>query len=206
MANAIFQSATDAPTFGSSPRGRSLSITAFPPRSKSFSVKNPAFHQTGLNEALAEARKSLDEGGMPIGTILVHHVQGIVGRGHSQRIQSDCVIHHAEMICLQNVGRKPASFYRDCTLYTTLSPCSMCSGAIIFYGIPSVVIGDNKTIRGAEDYLKQNGIEVENMNSDECESLMKNFIDTHPDIWQEDNPQLIVTVSQNRRKSTKTHL
>ncbi|CAF1541674.1 unnamed protein product, partial [Didymodactylos carnosus] len=180
MANAILQSATDAPAFGSSPHGRSLSITVTP-RTKSFSVINPAFHQAGLNEAILEARKSLEEGGIPIGSVLVHHVQGIVGKGHNQRLQHGSTIRHAETDCLENAGRKPSSFYRDCTLYTTLSPCAMCAGAIIHYGIPSVVIGDNKTTRGPEEYLKQNGVELQYLNSQECEDLLKHFIDAHPE-------------------------
>ncbi|CAF1088825.1 unnamed protein product [Didymodactylos carnosus] len=194
MANALIQSASDAPVFGSTPRGRTLST-----RSTSMSLTNATVHLKCLQEAIGEARKSLDEGGIPIGCVLVHSVEGIVGRGHNQRIQLGSVIHHAEMNCLENVGRKPASFYRDCTLYTTLSPCAMCSGAVLLYGIPVVVIGENKTFQGDEQHLKNNGVALEHMKSKECEDMMKRFIETNPQLWYEDIGQV-----DNKEKRTQS--
>lgn len=138
-----------------------------------------------LAAAIEQARKSLDEGGIPIGAVLVHDGE-IIGRGHNCRVQTGSPIDHGEMNCLRNAGRLPASIYRRCTMYTTLSPCPMCSGAIVLYRIPRVVIGENRTYLGAEEYLRAQGIELEVKDDPECVELMKSFIRTHPDLWNED--------------------
>jgi len=142
-------------------------------------------HQYFLSEAVAEARKGQSEGGIPIGSILVHNDK-IIGRGHNRRIQSGSVVLHGEMDALENAGRQPASVYRECTIYTTLSPCSMCSGAILLYGIPKVVIGENETFMGAEDWLSQHGVTLIRMNNPDCVEMMKDFIKNHPQLWNED--------------------
>lgn len=135
--------------------------------------------------ALDEARKGLAEGGIPIGSVLV--IDGrIVGRGHNRRIQQGSVIRHAEMDCLENAGRLPASDYQRATLYSTLSPCDMCSGAALLYGIPRIVIGENATFRGPEAYLRERGVEVVMVDSEECQQLMSRFIERHPQLWHED--------------------
>lgn len=135
--------------------------------------------------AIDEARKGLAEGGIPIGSVLV--IDGrIVGRGHNRRVQQGSVIRHAEMDCLENAGRLPASAYQRATLYSTLSPCDMCSGAALLYGIPRVVVGENHTFRGPEDYLSKRGVEVVMVDSEECRQLMARFIEDHPDLWHED--------------------
>jgi cytosine deaminase len=138
-----------------------------------------------LHEAILEAQKGLDEGGIPIGSVLVHNGK-IVGRGHNRRVQKGSAILHGEMDALENSGRKPASFYRECEIYTTLSPCSMCTGAILLYGIPKVVIGENKTFLGEEELLKSKGVEVVVMNNDTCKKMMDNFIKEQPQLWNED--------------------
>ena len=137
-----------------------------------------------MNEALIEARKSLAEGGIPNGCVLVHNGR-IVGRGRNRRIQLSSPILHAELSCIEAAGRQPASFYHDCTLYTTLSPCSMCAGAIRFYGIPHVVIGENKTYHGDEALLRASNVQIDVMESPECQELMENFIRDHPLVWHE---------------------
>ena len=138
-----------------------------------------------LNEALAEARAGAREGGIPIGSVLVH--QGaIIGRGHNQRVQRGSVVLHGEMDALENAGRQPASVYRACTLYTTLSPCPMCSGTILLYGIPKVVIGENKTFMGEEELLRSRGVEVTVLDNQDCYNLMQSFIREHPALWNED--------------------
>jgi cytosine/creatinine deaminase len=138
-----------------------------------------------LTAAIEQARKSLAEGGIPIGSVLVHENQ-IIGRGHNCRVQTGSAIDHGEMNCLRNAGRLPASVYRASTLYSTLSPCPMCSGAIVLYKIPRVVIGENRTFTGAEDYLRANGVQLEIVQDVECIQLMKNFIGANPDLWNED--------------------
>jgi cytosine deaminase len=138
-----------------------------------------------LQAALEEARRGLAEGGIPIGAVLVFEGQ-ILARGHNQRVQRGSVIHHAEMNCLENAGRRPASIYRRCTLYTTLSPCPMCSGAILLYKIPRVVIGENVTFRGAEDWLRARGVELEIRNDPACIEMMRAFIAARPELWNED--------------------
>lgn len=135
--------------------------------------------------AIEEALIGLDEGGIPIGSVLVHKGK-IIGRGHNRRVQKGSVILHAEMDALENAGRLTAATYKDCTLYTTLSPCPMCSGAILLYGIPRIVIGENKTFMGAEDLLKANNLEVVVENNKECIEIMRQFISKHPELWNED--------------------
>ena len=120
-----------------------------------------------LEAALQQARKSLAEGGIPIGSVLVHDGE-IIGRGHNCRVQTGSPIDHGEMNCLRNAGRLPARIYRSCTIYSTLSPCPMCSGAIVLYKIPHVVVGENATFAGAEDYLRSNGVRVEVVQDQEC--------------------------------------
>ena len=138
-----------------------------------------------LQAAIEEAKKGLSEGGIPIGSVVVH--KGIIiGRGHNQRVQKGSVILHGEMDALENAGRQRASVYRECELYTTLSPCSMCSGTILLYGIPKVYIGENETFHGAEELLKNNGVEVVVMNNAECIQLMEDFIRERPELWNED--------------------
>lgn len=138
-----------------------------------------------LQAALDEARQGLAEGGIPIGSVLVHQGK-IIGRGHNQRVQHGSVIHHAEMNCLENTGRLPGSVYRECVLYSTLSPCPMCSGAALLYGIPKIVIGENVTFRGPEDYVRSQGVQLEVLNDAECIELMREFIAKNPELWNED--------------------
>ncbi|MBA4150045.1 MAG: nucleoside deaminase [Verrucomicrobia bacterium] len=140
---------------------------------------------TFLKAAISEGRIGLDEGGIPIGSVLVCDGR-ILGRGHNQRVQQGSVIHHGEMNCLENAGRLAASVYKRSTLYTTLSPCPMCSGAIVLYGIPRVVVGENKTFLGAEDYLRGHGIQVDVVQDDECIEMMQKFIQENPGLWNED--------------------
>lgn len=138
-----------------------------------------------LASAIEEARKGLAEGGIPIGSVLVHDGK-IIGRGHNQRVQRGSVIHHGEMNCLENAGRRSAAVYRECTIYTTLSPCPMCTGAILLYGIPRVVIGENTTFMGAEESLRAAGVQVDVEQNAECIELMRDFIAKHPELWNED--------------------
>jgi cytosine/creatinine deaminase len=138
-----------------------------------------------LNAAIEEARTGLAEGGIPVGAALV--VDGeIAATGRNRRVQWGSVIRHGETDCLENAGRLPASTYARATMYTTLSPCHMCSGALLLYGIPRVVLGENRTFMGAEDLLTSNGVEIVNLDSGVCSDLMREFIDAHPDIWNED--------------------
>lgn len=138
-----------------------------------------------LAAAIDEARKGLEAGGIPIGSVLV--VDGeIVARGHNQRVQKGSTVLHAEMDCLENAGRLKASVYRDATLYSTLSPCDMCSGAILLYGIPKVVVGENETFQGPEDYLRERGVEVDVVNNGDCVRMMRDFIIANPTLWNED--------------------
>ena len=138
-----------------------------------------------LQAALDEARQGLREGGIPIGSVLVRDGR-IIGRGHNRRQQADSVVLHAEMDALERAGRQLATVYRDCTLYTTLSPCAMCSGAILLYGIPRVVVGENRTFQGEEELLRSRGVVVEVLQDSGCERLLADFIRTHPDLWNED--------------------
>lgn len=138
-----------------------------------------------LQAAIDEARKGLSEGGIPIGAVLVHQGK-IIGRGHNRRIQKNSVVLHGETDALENAGRLTASVYRQCELYTTLSPCPMCSGAILLYGIPRVIIGENKTYLGDEEHLRTRGVEVEVLQDETCIALMQNFISANPGLWNED--------------------
>jgi cytosine deaminase len=137
-----------------------------------------------LRAAIEQARKSLSEGGIPIGSVLVH--EGIIGRGHNCRVQSGSAIDHGEMNCLRNAGRLTAKIYRHSTMYSTLSPCPMCSGAIVLYKIPHVVVGENRTFLGAEDYMRSHGIQVDVVQDDECIQMMTDFIGANPTLWNED--------------------
>jgi cytosine deaminase len=138
-----------------------------------------------LAAALEEARLGFAEGGIPIGSVLVCD-GAIIGRGHNRRVQKGSAILHGEMDCLENAGRLAASVYRRSVIYTTLSPCPMCSGAILLYRIPRVVAGENRTFLGAEDYLRSNGIEVDVRQDLECIDLMRRFIEQNPRLWNED--------------------
>ena len=138
-----------------------------------------------LQAAIEQARKSLAEGGIPIGSVLVHEGK-IIGRGHNCRVQTGSPIDHGEMNCLRNAGRLPAAVYRKSVIYTTLSPCPMCSGAIILYQIPRVIVGENQTFLGAEEYLRSNGIQVEVIEDADCIQIMRDFIRAHPQLWNED--------------------
>lgn len=138
-----------------------------------------------LDAAIEEAKKGMAAGGIPIGSVLVIDGQ-IVGRGHNQRVQQGSVVLHAEMDCLENAGRMKASDYRRATLYSTLSPCDMCSGAVLLYGIAKVVIGENRTFCGPEQYIQSRGVDVVVMNNPECRQLMETFIADNPDLWNED--------------------
>ena len=138
-----------------------------------------------LRAALEQARKSLSEGGIPIGSVLVHEGR-IIGRGHNCRVQTGSAIDHGEMNCLRNAGRLPASVYRNSVIYSTLSPCPMCSGAIVLYKIPRVVVGENKTFLGAEEYMRSQGIQVEVVQDEECIQMMTDFIAANQYLWNED--------------------
>lgn len=138
-----------------------------------------------LTAAIEEARRSLAEGGIPIGAVLIAG-GNIIGRGHNCRVQNGSAIDHGEMNCLRNAGRLPASVYRASTMYTTLSPCPMCSGAILLYKIPHVVVGENVTFLGAEAYLRQHGVRVDVVQDGECIELMRAFITAKPELWNED--------------------
>lgn len=138
-----------------------------------------------LRAAIEEAEHGLSEGGIPIGSVLVHSGT-IVGRGHNRRVQKDSVILHGEMDALENAGRRSAAFYRECTLYTTLSPCAMCSGAIVLYGIPRVVIGENQSFMGEEQWLSSHGVQLEVIQDPICIKLMREFMENHPTLWAED--------------------
>jgi len=138
-----------------------------------------------LKVAIEEAKKGLAEGGIPIGSVIVHKGK-VIGRGHNRRVQKGSTILHGEMDALENAGRQPAEVYRECILYTTLSPCSMCSGAILLYGIPHVVIGENKTFRGEEELLRSRGVKIEVLQDETCISLMNDFIKNNPKLWNED--------------------
>jgi creatinine deaminase len=135
--------------------------------------------------AIEEAKKGMSEGGIPIGSVLVIDEQ-IIARGHNQRVQKGSAILHAEMDCLENAGRLKAEDYRRATLYSTLSPCDMCSGAVLLYGIPKVVIGENRTFSGPEDYLLSRSVDVMIVDDLECRQLMEIFIKKNPDLWNED--------------------
>lgn len=139
----------------------------------------------GMQVAIDEARIGLENGGIPIGSALV--IDGkVVGRGHNQRVQRGSAIHHAEMNCIENAGRLKAADYQRATLYSTLSPCDMCSGMTLLYKIPKVIIGENKSFMGPEDYVRSRGVEIEVLNLPECMQLMNEFMAAHPELWRED--------------------
>jgi cytosine/creatinine deaminase len=138
-----------------------------------------------MQAAIAEARQGLAEGGIPIGSVLVYQSE-IIGRGHNRRVQQGSAILHGEMDALEQAGRLPAAVYRACVLYTTLSPCPMCSGAIRLYGIPKVIIGENRTFMGDEDTLRAQGVELDVLDDPECIQLMADFIAAKPELWHED--------------------
>ncbi len=138
-----------------------------------------------LEVALEEAQKGYAEGGIPIGSVLVHKGK-IIGRGHNKRVQDGSVVLHGEMDALENAGRQPASVYKECTIYTTLSPCPMCSGTILLYGIPKVVVGENRTFMGEEALLRSRGVEVTVADHPDCHALMQKFIAEKPELWNED--------------------
>ncbi len=138
-----------------------------------------------LEAAIEEANKGLEEGGIPIGSVLVIDEE-IVGRGHNRRVQNGSAILHAEMDCIENAGRLKASDYKKATLYSTLSPCDMCSGTALLYKIPKIVIGENETFKGPEDYLRSRGVELVILNNPECIKLMDDFIKAKPKLWNED--------------------
>lgn len=138
-----------------------------------------------LEAAIEEARKGRASGGIPIGSVLVCEGK-IIGRGHNQRVQQGSVIHHAEMNCLENAGRLTADVYQRCTLYSTLSPCPMCSGAALLYKIPRIVIGENRTFRGPEDYVRSQGVQLDVRQDTTCIEMMRQFIAAHPRLWNED--------------------
>ena len=142
-------------------------------------------HHEFMVEAQKEAMKGLKNGGIPVGAVLVKKGE-IIGRGHNQRIQMGSTILHAEMACLENAGRMSADDYKKCTLYTTLSPCDMCSGAIILYQIPNVVMGENENFKGPERYLEAHGIHLLNLNLESCKKMLNTYIHDHPQQWDED--------------------
>jgi len=138
-----------------------------------------------MKAAIEEAKEGLAEGGIPIGAVIVYQDK-IISRGRNRRVQKGSVILHGEMDALENARRQPASVYKECTLYTTLSPCPMCSGAIILYRIPRVVIGENKTFIGEEDYLRSKGVDVTILQDEACITMMHKFINENPKLWNED--------------------
>jgi creatinine deaminase len=138
-----------------------------------------------MEAAIEEAGRGLAEGGIPIGSVLVHRGE-ILGRGHNRRVQRGSAVLHGEMDALENAGRQPARVYRESVLYTTLSPCAMCSGAILLYGIPRVVVGEHDTFLGEEQLLRSRGVTIEVLNDPRCRALMTRFIEQHPQLWSED--------------------
>ena len=138
-----------------------------------------------MSAAIEEAEAGLREGGIPIGSVLVHQGR-LIGRGHNRRVQLGSATLHAEIDALERAGRQPAGVYRESILYTTLSPCAMCSGAILLYGIPTVVIGENQTFRGEEDLLRARGVSLRVLQEPACIELMTRFIESHPELWHED--------------------
>ena len=138
-----------------------------------------------MRAAIAEAEQGLREGGIPIGSVLVHNGR-IIGRGHNRRVQKGSAVLHGEMDALENAGRQPASVYRESVIYTTLSPCAMCTGAILLYKIPTVIIGENTTFMGEEERLREHGVTVADLGDETCIQMMKDFIRENPALWNED--------------------
>ena len=141
--------------------------------------------QRYMKEAIKEAKISLNQGGIPIGAVLVEK-EIIIGRGHNKLLQNGSTILHAEMDCIENAGRLKGVDYKKCTLYTTLSPCEMCSGTILLYKIPCVVMGENITLRGPEEYLTKNGVLLINLDLQECKDLIGNYINKNPELWDQE--------------------
>jgi cytosine deaminase len=148
-------------------------------------MSKPSTLDPFMQAAIDEAQAGFDEGGIPIGSVLVHQGR-IIGRGHNRRVQAGSAVLHGEMDALENAGRQPAQVYRESTLYTTLSPCSMCTGAILLYGIPKVIVGENRTFMGEEELLRSRGVTVEVVDDDACRALMSAFIERDPTLWNED--------------------
>lgn len=148
-------------------------------------MSKPSTLDPFMQAAIDEAQAGFDEGGIPIGSVLVHQGR-IIGRGHNRRVQAGSAVLHGEMDALENAGRQPAQVYRESTLYTTLSPCAMCSGAILLYGIPKVIVGENRTFMGEEGLLRSRGVIVEVVDDDACRALMSAFIERDPTLWNED--------------------
>ncbi|TFF67572.1 nucleoside deaminase [Candidatus Thorarchaeota archaeon] len=142
-------------------------------------------HFAHMKAAIQEAKQGLSEGGIPIGSVLVIDGQ-VVGRGHNRRVQKDSTILHAEMDCIENAGRMTAREYSQSTLYSTLSPCDMCSGAVLLYGIPRVVVGENRNFQGPEQYLRNRGVELIVLDDNECIEMMERYIQRNPQLWNED--------------------
>lgn len=138
-----------------------------------------------MREALNEARQGLEEGGIPIGSVLVLDGK-VIGRGHNRRVQKGSAILHAEMDCIENAGRLRAEDYKRCVLYSTLSPCDMCSGTALLYGIPRIVVGENRTFQGPEQYLMVRGVDLDILDDQDCIQLMREFIENKPELWKED--------------------
>ncbi len=151
-----------------------------------------------LDEAIAEAERGRSEGGIPIGAVLVHG-GAIIGRGHNRRVQQGSAVLHGEMDALERAGRQPASIYRASVMYTTLSPCAMCTGAILLYGIPHVVIGENQTFLGEEELLRSRGVRVEVVQDERCVRMMRQFIADHPELWNEDIGRVTAGAEASRR-------
>ena len=147
-------------------------------------------HNKFMSEAIAEAKKGLNEGGIPIGAVLVKNEE-IISRGHNRLVQKNSSILHGEMDCIENAGKLKGEDYKHCTLYTTLSPCEMCSGVILLYKIPKVIMGENETLKGPEDYLKENGVELINLNLKECKIIMNEYIKKNPEIWNAEIERVI---------------
>jgi len=154
-------------------------------RSGASRSRSPPLPDELLAAAIEEAERGLAEGGIPIGSVLVHRGK-ILGRGHNRRVQRGSAILHGEMDALENAGRHPAAVYRESTLYTTLSPCAMCTGAILLYGIPRVIVGENRTFLGEEELLRSRGVVVEVAQDERCIEMMEAFIREHPELWNED--------------------
>lgn len=146
----------------------------------------PFDDKKGMQIAYEEALEGYKEGGIPIGACLIHEDGRIVGRGHNMRVQKDSMTLHAEISCFENSGRLPASLTKKCTLYSTLSPCTMCTGSALLFKIPRVVIGENETYLGGEDWLAKHNVELINVKDNRCKELMDKFIKEHPEIWNED--------------------
>ncbi|KAK9898371.1 cytidine deaminase-like protein [Cystobasidium minutum MCA 4210] len=162
-------------------------ITTNEVKTKPFQGEWSEQDKLGMQKAIEQAELGLSEGGVPIGACLIRNSTGeVLGVGRNKRVQKGSPTLHGETDCLENIGRLPANVYRDCTIYTTLSPCTMCTGCVILYNIPRLVMGENDTFIGGEDWLANKGIEVVNLNSDKCKSLMAEFIKRYPDVWNED--------------------